>query len=87
MSFCFDFLYSFVFFFGADWTFNHWWINERIEGRWKNAINTVNPLGSKGRLTYGFAKLLHEMWGGDLPYLSPQDFRVRVHLIVSFPSY
>ena len=47
-----------------------------IEGRWKNAINYTNPLGSKGKLTGAFAKLLHEMWGGDLPYLTPIDFRV-----------
>ncbi|TFK71676.1 cysteine proteinase [Pluteus cervinus] len=45
------------------------------EGRWKSAVNAVNPLGSKGRLTSGFAKLVHEMWGGDLPYLTPIDFR------------
>ena len=47
-----------------------------LEGRWKNAINYTNPLGSKGKLTGAFAKLLHEMWGGDLPYLTPIDFRV-----------
>ncbi|KAF9454384.1 cysteine proteinase [Macrolepiota fuliginosa MF-IS2] len=45
------------------------------EHRWKNAINFTNPLGSKGRLTGAFAKLLHEMWGGDLPYLTPIEFR------------
>ena len=47
-----------------------------LEGRWKTAINYTNPLGSKGKLTGAFAKLLHEMWGGDLPYLTPIDFRV-----------
>lgn len=47
-----------------------------LEGRWKNAINYTNPLGSKGHLAGAFAKLLHDMWGGDLPYLSPTDFRV-----------
>lgn len=46
------------------------------EGRWKTGINYTNPLGSKGQLTGAFAKLLHEMWGGDLPYLTPIDFRV-----------
>lgn len=45
------------------------------EGRWKNAINYTNHLGSKGKLAGSFAKLLHEMWGGDLPYVSPIDFR------------
>jgi ubiquitin C-terminal hydrolase len=50
------------------------------EGRWKNAINYTNRLGSKGRLAGSFAKLLHEMWGGDLPYVSPTDFRVTLSL-------
>ncbi|KAF5361806.1 hypothetical protein D9756_002213 [Leucocoprinus leucothites] len=45
------------------------------DARWRNAINLVNPLGSKGRLTHAFAKLLHEMWGQDLPYLTPHEFR------------
>ncbi|KAF9466165.1 hypothetical protein BDZ94DRAFT_1188229 [Collybia nuda] len=45
------------------------------EGRWRNAINYSNALGSKGLLAGAFAKLLHDMWGGDLPYLSPTDFR------------
>ena len=49
-----------------------------LEGRWKTAINYTNPLGSKGKLTGAFAKLLHEMWGGDLPYLTPIDFRVLI---------
>ena len=51
-------------------------LNVPVEGRWKNAINYTNPLGSKGKLTSAFAKLLHDMWGGDLPYLTPIDFRV-----------
>lgn len=46
------------------------------DGRWKTAINYRNPLNSKGKLTGAFAKLLHDMWGGDLPYLTPIDFRV-----------
>ncbi|KAF9474821.1 cysteine proteinase [Pholiota conissans] len=45
------------------------------EGRWKFAVNYTNPLGSKGKLAGAFAKLLHEMWGGDLPYLTPIEFR------------
>lgn len=47
-----------------------------VDGRWKGAINFTNPLGSQGRLAGAFAKLLHEMWGGDLPYLTPIEFRV-----------
>lgn len=45
------------------------------DGRWKSAINFTNKLGSQGKLVQAFAKLLHEMWGGDLPYLTPIDFR------------
>ncbi|KAL0574304.1 ubiquitin-specific protease doa4 [Marasmius crinis-equi] len=45
------------------------------EGRWKTAVNHVNPLGSKGRLTSSFAQLVHAMWGNELPYLTPTDFR------------
>lgn len=46
------------------------------DGRWKSAINFTNMMGTKGRLTGAFATLVHEMWGGDLPYLTPNDFRV-----------
>ncbi|KAF9038559.1 hypothetical protein BJ165DRAFT_1407705 [Panaeolus papilionaceus] len=45
------------------------------EHRWRNAVNFKNPMGSQGRLTGAFAKLVHEMWGGDMPYLTPVDFR------------
>ncbi|KAH9479240.1 Ubiquitin carboxyl-terminal hydrolase 4 [Psilocybe cubensis] len=45
------------------------------EGRWKSAVNYTNPLGTKGKLTGVFAKLLHEMWGGDSSYIVPTDFR------------
>ncbi|KAJ7809041.1 ubiquitin carboxyl-terminal hydrolase 4 [Mycena olivaceomarginata] len=47
-------------------------------GRWKTAVNTVNTLGSKGLLSGAFAKLVHEMWSGDLPYIIPMDFRKAV---------
>lgn len=45
------------------------------DGRWKNAINYTNAMGSKGKLAGAFAQLVHDMWGGDLPYLTPIDFR------------
>ncbi|THV02554.1 hypothetical protein K435DRAFT_345687 [Dendrothele bispora CBS 962.96] len=50
------------------------------EGRWKNAVNTQNKMGSKGALTGGFAQLLRMMWSGDMPYLTPADFRRTVCL-------
>ncbi|KAH7105745.1 cysteine proteinase [Auriculariales sp. MPI-PUGE-AT-0066] len=48
------------------------------EGRWKGAVNAINPLGTKGQLAGAFAKLLHEMWHGELPYRSPHAFRTSV---------
>ncbi|KAJ7580153.1 ubiquitin carboxyl-terminal hydrolase 4 [Mycena floridula] len=45
------------------------------DGRWKNAINYTNAMGTKGKLAGAFAQLVHDMWGGDLPYLTPMDFR------------
>jgi ubiquitin carboxyl-terminal hydrolase 8 len=56
------------------------------EGRWKVAVNYTNPLGSKGKLAGAFAKLLHDMWGGDLPYLTPIDFRVGILSPLSLSS-
>ncbi|KAJ7931675.1 cysteine proteinase [Mycena leptocephala] len=47
-------------------------------GRWKNAVNTLNPMGSKGYLSGQFAKLVHAMWSGELPYIIPIDFRKSV---------
>lgn len=48
-----------------------------VDGRWKNAVNMLNPLGSKGNMAKAFATLLHELWHGDLPYMAPYSFRVR----------
>ena len=56
------------------------------EHRWKPAINLVNPLGSKGHLTHAFAKLLQEMWGQDLPFLTPHEFRVSSDEVAPFPA-
>ncbi|KAK7025134.1 ubiquitin carboxyl-terminal hydrolase 4 [Favolaschia claudopus] len=44
-------------------------------GRWKTAVNTVNPLGSKGLLSDQFSSLIRQMWGGEFPYIIPMDFR------------
>ncbi|KAF8216733.1 hypothetical protein K438DRAFT_1953639 [Mycena galopus ATCC 62051] len=54
-------------------------------GRWKTAVNTLNKMGSKGMLSGAFAKLVHSMWSGDLPYIIPIDFRKAVcHLNPQF---
>jgi len=34
-------------------------------------------MGTKGILAHAFADILHEMWQGDLPYITPYTFRVR----------
>lgn len=61
------------------------------EGRWRSAINYTNPLGSRGKMTNAFAKLLHEMWGAEFPYVTPIEFRVRfsdpvIILYLFFPT-
>lgn len=38
----------------------------------------LNPLGSKGNMAKAFAAILHELWHGELPYLVPFSFRVRI---------
>lgn len=53
-----------------------------VDGNWKRSINYTNKLGSRGRLAGAFHQLLHDMWGGDLPYLTPIEFRVRLNLSV-----
>lgn len=47
-----------------------------VDGRWKTAVNMMNPLGTKGGLAQGFANILHELWHGEIPYLAPYSFRV-----------
>ncbi|KAH8110726.1 cysteine proteinase [Phellopilus nigrolimitatus] len=45
------------------------------DGRWKNAVNMLNPLGSKGQLSFAFASILHALWHQELSVLSPHTFR------------
>ncbi|KAH9958814.1 hypothetical protein BC827DRAFT_540115 [Russula dissimulans] len=45
------------------------------DGRWKSAVNMVNPLGTKGNLVYAFSSILHDLWHGEMPYISPFQFR------------
>ncbi|KAI0042737.1 cysteine proteinase [Auriscalpium vulgare] len=50
------------------------------DGRWKSAVNMVNPLGTKGNLAFAFASILHEMWHEEMPYISPYPFRKSICL-------
>ncbi|KAH7890898.1 hypothetical protein F5I97DRAFT_1975992 [Phlebopus sp. FC_14] len=45
------------------------------DGRWKTAVNMLNPLGTKGSLAAAFAKILYEMSHSELPHLNPIAFR------------
>lgn len=36
----------------------------------------VNPLGTKGHLVYAFSGILHDLWHGEMPYITPFQFRV-----------
>jgi hypothetical protein len=47
-----------------------------IEGRWKKAVNAINPMGTKGHLASAFANILYEMSHSELPHLIPASFRV-----------
>lgn len=47
-----------------------------LDGRWKSAVNMVNPLGTKGNLAQAFANILRDMWQGELQCLNPVTFRV-----------
>ena len=51
-----------------------------IDGRWKSAVNMLNPLGSKGQLTMAFASILKELWYEEAGTISPYTFRVSQYL-------
>ncbi|KAL5536690.1 DOA4 [Sanghuangporus sanghuang] len=46
-----------------------------IDGRWKNAVNYLNHMGTKGRLTQAFASILHDLWYQESPTITPYSFR------------
>lgn len=48
------------------------------DGRWKNAVNMVNPLGTKGSLARAFGQILYDMSHSELPHITPSTFRVRL---------
>ncbi|KAL0953949.1 hypothetical protein HGRIS_005110 [Hohenbuehelia grisea] len=49
-----------------------------MNGRWRDAINMLNKMGSQGKLVQAFAQLSRTMWQGDVPYITPIDFRKTV---------
>ncbi|KAF5389439.1 hypothetical protein D9757_004397 [Collybiopsis confluens] len=46
-----------------------------LEADLKNVINYMNKMNSKGELTRAFSRLIRDIWHGDMPYLTPTDFR------------
>ncbi|CCM01085.1 uncharacterized protein FIBRA_03133 [Fibroporia radiculosa] len=45
------------------------------EGRWKSAINMINPMGTKGNLAQAFANILQDLQQSESQCLSPGAFR------------
>ncbi|KAJ9103206.1 hypothetical protein QFC21_002629 [Naganishia friedmannii] len=45
------------------------------DGSYKRAINTVNPMGTKGDLAKAFATLISVLWNEQYTFLSPVTFR------------
>ncbi|KAF9224073.1 cysteine proteinase [Gyrodon lividus] len=45
------------------------------DGRWRGAVNMLNPLGTKGSLVTAFANILYDMSHSELPHLNPVAFR------------
>ncbi|KAJ3889806.1 hypothetical protein GG344DRAFT_50916 [Lentinula edodes] len=41
----------------------------------KTAINYMNKMNSQGQLTRAFSRLVHDIWHGDMPYITANDFR------------
>jgi len=42
---------------------------------WKDEINTVNPLGTNGKLSTAFARLVKNMWGGAESSVAPSEVK------------
>ena len=43
--------------------------------KWKDEINTVNPLGTNGKLSTAFARLIKNMWGGAESSVAPSEVK------------
>lgn len=54
-----------------------------LDGSYKKAINTVNPLGTQGALAEAFAHLLKVMWSEQYTFVSPVTFREAISRFAS----
>jgi ubiquitin C-terminal hydrolase len=52
------------------------WSWQLTDGSFKRAINTSNPMGTKGDLAKAFATLVSMLWKESYTFLSPVTFRV-----------
>jgi Ubiquitin carboxyl-terminal hydrolase len=47
-----------------------------LDTRWKDNINTVNSIGSRGKLLCAYAELMREIWNGEKgSYAIPKEFK------------
>ena len=46
-----------------------------LSGKYKDDVNKTNKLGMGGKMAFGYAKLLKQMWLGTGKVLNPSDFR------------
>ncbi|KAF8323550.1 uncharacterized protein EI90DRAFT_3077001 [Cantharellus anzutake] len=42
------------------------------------AVNTINPMGSKGLIAQAFSSIIRDMWRSEYTYLSPTHFRTHI---------
>ena len=62
--------------------------NYLLSGAWKKEVNTVNVLGTHGKLTAAYAKVVHDIWEGDASYFSPAQFKASISQVASqFAGY
>lgn len=45
---------------------------------WKKDINKINPLGNRGEIASTYGELVHKLWCGGKPAVSPSRFKSRV---------
>ena len=52
-----------------------------LEDKWLRDINTVNAIGSRGRLLCAYSELLRELWNGEVrDYAVPRRFKKQLGL-------
>jgi len=52
-----------------------------LSGRWKDELNSDNPLGMRGEIASTYAALIETMWSGRQSCAVPRHFKVYILLI------